>query len=73
MKSAWCHRHVSGGVASFFLMGAPNYQGPEFDIEFLLNHQNEVTFTDHPLGGTGATTFYNLEFRSHRRLPYLRH
>src|SRR6266850_3406635 len=22
---------VSGGVASFFLMGAPNYQGPEFD------------------------------------------
>jgi beta-glucanase (GH16 family) len=53
---------VPGGVASFFLMGAPNYQGPEFDIEFLLGAHNQVTFSDHPLGGSGFATFYNLGF-----------
>ena len=50
---------VSGGVASFFLIGAPDYRQPEFDIEFLLNAENQVTFTNHPGSGT---TFYNLSF-----------
>jgi len=50
---------VSGGVASFFLIGAPNYSEPEFDIEFLLNTKNQVTFTNHPGSGT---TYYNLSF-----------
>jgi beta-glucanase (GH16 family) len=50
---------VSGGVASFFLIGAPDYSYPEFDIEFLLNSHNQVTFSNHP----GAdTTYYNLSF-----------
>ena len=53
---------VSGGVASFFLMGAPNYTFPEFDIEFLLNSKNQVTFTDHGTTGTAGTTYYNLGF-----------
>ena len=50
---------VSGGVASFFLIGAPDYRAPEFDIEFLLNADNQVTFTNHPGSGT---TYYNLGF-----------
>ena len=50
---------VSGGVASFFLIGAPDYREPEFDIEFLLNAHNQVTFTNHPGSGT---TYYNLGF-----------
>ena len=50
---------VSGGVASFFLIGAPDYREPEFDIEFLLNAHNQVTFTNYPGSGT---TYYNLGF-----------
>jgi len=51
---------VSGGVASFFLIGAPDYREPEFDIEFLLNAHNQVTFSNHP--GSGGATYYNLGF-----------
>ena len=49
---------VSGGVASFFLV---NFDAvwKEFDIEFLLNHQNEVTFSNY--NGAG-TTYYHLPF-----------
>ena len=49
---------VSGGVASFFLV---DFDGPwhEFDIEFLLNADNQVTFSNY--GGAG-TTYYNLGF-----------
>ena len=53
---------VSGGVASFFLIGAPDYRDPEFDIEFLLHHNNEVTFTNHGTTGTSGTTYYDLNF-----------
>src|SRR3954447_414182 len=51
---------VSGGVASFFLIGAPDYRQPEFDIEFLLGAHNQVTFSNHP--GSGVATYYNLGF-----------
>src|SRR5215210_539930 len=49
---------VSGGVASFFLV---DFDSPwhEFDIEFLLNTNNQVTFSNY--GGAG-TTYYNLGF-----------
>ena len=50
---------MPGGVASFFLIGAPNYTQPEFDIEFLLGTHSQVTFTNHPGSGT---TYYNLGF-----------
>lgn len=50
---------VDGGVASFFLIGAPDYRQPEFDIEFLLGDGNEVTLFNHPTGG-GIT--YSLGF-----------
>lgn len=43
---------VSGGVASFFLIGAPSYTQPEFDIEFLLNTPGTVDFTCHPVDGS---------------------
>jgi beta-glucanase (GH16 family) len=64
---------VPGGVASFFLIGAPNYSAPEFDIvpaepvvpwsvnEFLLNSKNQVTDLLQPW------------LRSHSSLPHLRH
>src|SRR5262245_61910522 len=44
---------VSGGVSSFFLIDLNG--GLEFDIEFLLNAHNQVTFTNH--NGNG-TTYY---------------
>jgi beta-glucanase (GH16 family) len=49
---------VSGGVASFFLV---DFDSPwhEYDIEFLLNSHNQVTFSNY--GGAG-TTYYNLGF-----------
>ena len=51
---------VSGGVASFFVMGAPNYTNPELDIEFLLNDPTTVTFTNHPYDSSAH--WYTLGF-----------
>lgn len=52
---------ISGTVASFFWIGAPNYSGGEWDIEFLTNEspRTKVHFTEHP---SNRTFLYDLGF-----------